>query len=1116
MAPTLVPTLVADYSEGFTKNGDNFNYTDFAVFGRIRVSGAFRVVKVQPLLLQQPSLEVYEYPSIRWGAGDGSFAYIGGLKHATPYMAISHVWSHADDVDKELKKQGTTLEPFKVDVDPDPQHPSIKSKYVSWHGLREMAQAASSLSYQYLWIDFFCIDQIDKGDNEMGLQICIMADIYRHARMVMVMIGGVGAVVHAHSRSQWMDRAWTLQESVVNPNVWVLVSWDHKMLTNPNPKGTQWKFTPIASSRRPGQDNCLIYLKRLLDLADANPKGASSNIWVVDGFQPKAGDVARRALRMALARENQQLQQTGVWRSMYLRTSSKPADVVYSIAGIFRLQIDPFRKNREPRYLFNDLARKTAVKLGPGWLTIGGVTGCDIPRHPDSGIIPEFPHALKAGQQSTNEPPKMDFRTGGGVEWAGYHVGDSPWYIDKFNMKFGSQSHPHIISAVLLPIPGLPGKLTTQKVSRVMPSNRKSTKRNSAGFNIGGYQGTLVWWSKVLFWPSLPKNLQAVFVGQIGDARRPDPVTGYEAISFKESSPKIFGTLGGSSYFLFMQYKNRRWTILGDGVFSQKATTYEKKSRSVFTIGTDSQEVWRSWPTTWRNRFKTELDSRRNTFGLSYGVEPLKDWKVYRKPGEGQPIHWFGFKLENPPGDMQKSHIFKLTYNIGNLIADPKLKSLDFQLQTFLHPLYVVSTRALRNGVPRNAETPTTWAIWVNQVIKIPFSYGGWTQSQCSDLAMAGVCGILLHDPTSDPSSSVDYLVSLRFGKRVAYLQMQQTTDTPARWAQIYVVPYTYRGAKLEIRNSAYISSCTPATEIGARPGASNREIGEAIARQLMREFPDLPLDQARSKAMLMWANPSGNIDARAMELRKIYCYRGFVIFVRFRKVISNATENASCFLLPSLKEDSSDTGTYHTTPPALPHLPLLPGRFAVYPVLHPAGAPVLPAVSAISPVLQLAGEPVRLDLENPTNPSCTTFVLRLELHQRLYDLGLGVYTITSVIMSDELDRQTHGVRPAQRRGDNNVLQHAQPTDPEQVPSVRLNTGAGDQQRQPQHGQHGGPNHRVCRVLDARATGEILEVVSVARFRVTLHPCDHSDTGLIPEPAPHFRYFWPQAVQFSP
>jgi hypothetical protein len=199
----------------------------------------------------------------------------------------------------------------------------------------------------------------------------------------------------------------------------------------------------------------------------------------------------------------------------------------------------------------------------------------------------------------------------------------------------------------------------------------------------------------------------------------------------------------------------------------------------------------------------------------------------------------------------------------------------------------VVSTKAAWNDLPASAKTRTTWAILENEVVDVPYSYGGWTRSQCSDLAKAGVDGILLHDPNTD-ASEVDYQVRLLFGKRVIYLQMKQDVETKSYWSQTYVVPYRYPGDNLLEKNSSYIIQvpqpivspcpCAPVTELGLSPGASNPAVGEAIAQTLAREF-NLPISQARAKAMLMWGtNLSGMADIRAMELRRKYCFRGLDI----------------------------------------------------------------------------------------------------------------------------------------------------------------------------------------------------------------------------------------------
>ncbi|RYO80418.1 hypothetical protein DL766_007816 [Monosporascus sp. MC13-8B] len=306
-----------------------------------------------------------------------------------------------------------------------------------------------------------------------------------------------------------------------------------------------------------------------------------------------------------MSRQNPQTQYTGVWRSMYLPTSSKPADVVYSIMGIFKLQIDPFRKNRDPRYLFNDLARKTATKLtvGPAWLTVGGVTGCDIPHDGDSRIVPKFPHPETAGKESNNHPPQMVFNAHKSKEWVGYHVDDSQWYIKKYNIRFLSQSHLHIINAVML-MSDAKSTITTQKVLRVTPLGPPNPTRDFYGNFVN----------------AASRKLRAVLVGEVGDMTK-EPGRPKLNLSTKASIKLSPVNYRGKSYFLFMDYPNRHWRVVGDGVFHAQANLFINRSRSIFTIGTGAQKALSSWPT----HSKTWFNARTYAIGHSYGIEPLDD-----------------------------------------------------------------------------------------------------------------------------------------------------------------------------------------------------------------------------------------------------------------------------------------------------------------------------------------------------------------------------------------------------------------------------------------------------------------------------------------------------------
>jgi hypothetical protein len=133
---------------------------------------------------------------------------------------------------------------------------------------------------------------------------------------------------------------------------------------------------------------------------------------------------------------------------MFLRTSEHPIDVVYSVMGLFDLQIDPYRKNRQAEYLFQDLARKAAASTiymyigSPCWLTLGRITGQNsafyIPRDSASQLLPQFPDI------QNNQPPTYH----NGISVVDM-VDNSGNIIKKFDIKFITHSHPHIVNCLM-------------------------------------------------------------------------------------------------------------------------------------------------------------------------------------------------------------------------------------------------------------------------------------------------------------------------------------------------------------------------------------------------------------------------------------------------------------------------------------------------------------------------------------------------------------------------------------------------------------------------------------------------------------------------------------------
>ena len=379
---------------------------------------------------------------------------------------------------------------------------------------------------------------------------------------------------------------------------YVYVNWPYKTKRWVD-KGKTYKFLPVNGE----PTNCLIKLLDLLDAADMNLKQYMTgppNIVVLDGMSPRPRQIPRHALRAAVSR-SKAVRCAGIWRSLFLRTSKYPVDMVYSIMGIFGLQIDPYRQVRTPDYLFNDLARKTATlgAFGPAWLTIGGVTGSSIPRSKESRVIPEFPNT------APNTLPTYSIN-GASPKWVGQFVDASSNYVRNYDIKFVTHSHPHIINA---------------HIFRIRHISTKRMRRNMASLSLGYIRGTCYYRGDLKAnW----RDTEAVYVGEIS------------YMGFGSSS-----RFNGWRYFLFCRWdkNNGRWDVVADGAFRPRRGTWRlPKERWIFTIGRQAQDFKKRWPQSGHQL----LDQRRHMFRHhSYGYIPLDDYRV--DDPEKRKIKWAGY-----------------------------------------------------------------------------------------------------------------------------------------------------------------------------------------------------------------------------------------------------------------------------------------------------------------------------------------------------------------------------------------------------------------------------------------------------------------------------------------
>jgi ankyrin repeat protein len=134
-----------------------------------------------------------------------------------------------------------------------------------------------------------------------------------------------------------------------------------------------------------------------------------------------------------------EIRYSAVWRSMWLRTSTKEQDLVYSMMHLLDTSID-VKYSRSLEGLIFELVDKT--RSTPAWLTIG----YDIPVRPESGLIPVYP----TFESNSNPTYCIEGRTLPASEV----VCNGEFFCQKFDIdiKHSSMEDGHLICAIILDV----------------------------------------------------------------------------------------------------------------------------------------------------------------------------------------------------------------------------------------------------------------------------------------------------------------------------------------------------------------------------------------------------------------------------------------------------------------------------------------------------------------------------------------------------------------------------------------------------------------------------------------------------------------------------------------
>ncbi|KAF9260448.1 hypothetical protein L218DRAFT_907138 [Marasmius fiardii PR-910] len=258
------------------------------------------------------------------------------------YIAISHLW-RGNPVASENWNE--SIGTFNVIVPPDADEGDPISLTVLKHVctaalLEEINGSVTPLGFEfhasrYIWLDRLCIVQTDRLDKIW--QIGRMFDIYQKASSCIILPGGLQRLVRLNEETQWIHRAWTLQECLArDAEPTVLFQWERG---SSEIRFSYWQRVEQLIEVIP-HESALCSLRTIVDagIKETVPiGGVHERVKILGNAKPPL--VALRNC-FGVNSRGEDARDYSIWQCSLMRTSSRPVDMVFSIMGLFDVSLD--------------------------------------------------------------------------------------------------------------------------------------------------------------------------------------------------------------------------------------------------------------------------------------------------------------------------------------------------------------------------------------------------------------------------------------------------------------------------------------------------------------------------------------------------------------------------------------------------------------------------------------------------------------------------------------------------------------------------------------------------------------------------------------------------------
>ncbi|KAF8749518.1 Heterokaryon incompatibility protein (HET) [Rhizoctonia solani] len=222
--------------------------------------------------------------------------------------------------------------------------------------LEEACLASLKMNLNLLWIDRLCIIQSEQADKKWHLKA--MHSIYQCSALCIVIPDGLAQLACLNQETPWINRGWTLQEAVAPNQVQVLFAWQggeswakpHIEAEVPHyithvTKGYS-AMAPLALVL----DCCISGTMVLIDDI-TQPMVRTTNDICIFGSSHKRADATHKdaspgvamlaaVISTTLRKDEDQIYHC-LWKCMLTRATRYPADMIFSIMGLFGVTLNP-------------------------------------------------------------------------------------------------------------------------------------------------------------------------------------------------------------------------------------------------------------------------------------------------------------------------------------------------------------------------------------------------------------------------------------------------------------------------------------------------------------------------------------------------------------------------------------------------------------------------------------------------------------------------------------------------------------------------------------------------------------------------------------------------------